>query len=119
MYLRPLTVPSMEKVFCEVLKKLGVNLDADELPTFVRPLLQHIPGVPRQLQLVFAAVAQSNHPHEFQKSKLLQGLRMPMEHPERFGRLPHVHYTFLSTVLASQSSAVSTQPAPHWCMLPH
>ncbi len=83
MYLRPLTVPSMEKIFCEVLTKLGINPDAAELPAFVRPLLQYIPGVPRQLQLVFAAVAQSDDPHAFQKSKLLLGLRLHREHPER------------------------------------
>ena len=101
MYLRPLTVPSMEKIFCEVLTKLGINPDAAELPAFVRPLLQYIPGVPRQLQLVFAAVAQSDDPHAFQKSKLLLGLRLHREHPER-----------------SAGSLMCITPLVLWCLLP-
>ncbi len=101
MYLRPLTVPSMEKIFCEVLNKLGVDLDAAELPAFVRLLLQYIPGVPRQLQLVFAAVAQSDEPHAFRKSKLLRGLRLHGKHPERSARLP-----------------MCITPLVLWCLLP-
>ena len=66
-----------------MLDKLGVSLEGDVLPPHVRLLLRYIDGVPRRLQLLFAALALSDQPHEFQKSELLCGLNMAMEHPER------------------------------------
>ena len=84
MYLGLLTAGNMELLFCNVLDKLGVSLGGDALPAHITLLLKYIEGVPRRLQLLFAALAQSDHGHEFQKSKLLLGLGMAKEHPERY-----------------------------------
>ena len=108
-YLGLLTDRNMELLFRIVLEKLKVSLEGDELPAHVRLFLHYIPGVPRQLQLIYAAVAQSQDGQEFQKSKLLLGLRLTKEHPERYCWLPCVHCA--KSVLVLCPSAHCHHPA--------
>ena len=91
-YLGLLTASNMEVLFCNVLYKLGVSLGGNALPAHITLMLKYIDGVPRRLQLLFAALAESDDGHEFQKSKLLLGLCMAKEHPERFCCLLCVHH---------------------------
>ena len=73
----------MERLFRDVLDKIGCSLEGEDVPAHITLLLKYIDGVPRQLQLLFAALAQSDKSHWFQKSKLRLGLSMVKEHPER------------------------------------
>ena len=90
-YLGLLTEANMEVLFRSALEKLKVSLEGDELPAHIRLFLQYIPGVPRQLQLVLAAVAQSQDGTEFKRKKLLLGRCLTKEHPERYCWLPCVY----------------------------
>lgn len=108
-YLGLLTEENMEVLFRIALQKLKVSLEGDELPAHIRLFLQYIPGVPRQLQLVIAAVAQSKNDREFTRSNLLLGLRLTKEHPERYCWLPCVHCVKSVLVLCF---IVITQHAP-------
>ena len=75
----------MEQLFLEVLEGLGLPLTS--LPPHVRLYLRYIAGVPRQLQLVFAALALSPDPEAFLRKDLHDGLRLHKEHPDRCGKL--------------------------------
>ena len=83
-YLSLLTAENTERLFLDALDKIGCSLEGEDLPAPIMLLLKYIAGVPRQLQLLFAALAQSDDSHQFQKSKLLIGLSMVKEHPERY-----------------------------------
>ncbi len=74
---------NMELIICGILENLGISLTGLGVSEYVRLLLRYIPGVPRHLQLVFAALAESAHAYEFLRSKLLDGLHLIKEHPER------------------------------------
>ena len=56
-YLGLLTTENMERLFRDVLDKIGCSLEGGDLPAPVTLLLKYIAGVPRQLQLLFAALA--------------------------------------------------------------
>ena len=79
-----LTDEHMGVLFRSVLEKLHIYLKGNKLPAHVKALLQYISGVPGRMHMVLAALAGSNDSQEFQRSKLILGLRLTENDPERY-----------------------------------
>ncbi len=83
-YMGLLTDEHMGVLFRSVLEKLHIYLKGNKLPAHVKALLQYISGVPGRMHMVLAALAGSNDSQEFQRSKLILGLRLTENDLERY-----------------------------------
>ena len=102
----------MELLFCNILGQLGMSLGDDVLPAPNALLLEYIGGIPGNLPLLFAALAQSEDSHKFSKSKLLLGLSMAKEHPERYCWLSHVPTAYTLPWASAYLLVTVLQPNP-------
>ena len=68
----------------QVLAKLGISLDGRGLPAYVKLLLKYVPGIPRQVAFVMAAMALSDTPHAFSLKRLQEALRFQTDSPARY-----------------------------------